>query len=80
MMTAYDEAIEFLARGMTPEDLLAFKPSPEASERFEHLIRKEKIEGLLPEEREELDRVMEVERVLTLAKARARARLARVEA
>jgi hypothetical protein len=39
------------------------------------LIHKEKTEGLLPEEREELDRVMEIERVLSLAKARARARL-----
>lgn len=78
MTSAYDEAIEFLAAGMSPQDLLAFQPSPEASERFEELIRKEKSEGLLPEEREELERTMEVERVLTLAKARARARLAGV--
>lgn len=80
MNLAYDEAIEFLAGGMTPQELVAFKPSAEASARFEWLIYKEKTEGLLPEESEELDRVMEIERVLSLAKARARARLRQSQA
>lgn len=75
MTTAHEDVIEFLAQGMTPHELVAFRPSVEASERFEWLIRKEKSDGLLREEREELDRAMEVERVLSLAKARARARL-----
>ena len=75
MTTAYEDVIEFLAHGMTPHELVAFKPSAEVSDRFEWLIHKEKSEGLLPDEREELDRAMEVERVLSLAKARARARL-----
>ena len=78
MTSAYDEAIEFLAGGMTPEELLAFKPSPAASGRFEELIGKEKSVGLLPEEHQELERTMEIERMLALAKARARARLARI--
>ena len=76
MTTAYQEAIEFLAQGMTPQELVAFRPSAEASARFEWLTRKEKSEGLLADEREELERAMEVERVLSLAKARARSRLA----
>ena len=62
---------------MTAQELVAFRPSPDASARLEWLIRKEKTDGLLPEEQEELDRAMEVERVLTLAKAQARAALAR---
>lgn len=74
-MTAYQEAIEFLAQGMTPLELIAFRPSADASARFEWLIEKEKSEGLLAEEREELERTMEVERVLSLAKARARTKL-----
>jgi hypothetical protein len=80
MASAYDEMIEFLARGMTAEELVAFRPSAAASERFESLVQKEKTDGLLPEERQELDRIMEIERVLSLAKARARARLSRREA
>ncbi len=75
MTVAYDEVMEFLARGVTPEELVAFKPSAEASARFESLIRNEKAEGLLPEEHEELERMMEVERVMSLAKAKARAAL-----
>ncbi len=71
MTTAYEDVIEFLARGITPHELAAFTPSAEARERFEWLIGKEKSEGLLHEEREELDRSMGIERVLSLAKARA---------
>ncbi|WP_133793040.1 hypothetical protein [Prosthecobacter fusiformis] len=75
MNNAYDEAIDFLAAGVTPESLIAFQPSHEALVRFEHLIGKEKCEGLLPEETEELDRLMEIERLMSLAKARARKNL-----
>ena len=80
MTPAYEEAIEFLARGMTQQELLDFQPSPSASDRLELLIRKEKSDGLLPNEREELEQAMEVERVLSLAKARARATLGRSRA
>ncbi len=76
MIGAYEETVAFLARGMTSAELLAFKPSEDASARFEWLVQKEKAEGLLPDEQDELDRTMEVERVLSLAKARARASLA----
>lgn len=76
MMTAYQEAIEFLAQGMTPQELIAFRTSANASARFQWLIEKAKSEGLPVEEREELERVMKVERVLSMAKARARTKLA----
>jgi hypothetical protein len=72
MSTLYDEAIDLIARGHTTEELLAFKPSPEAQARFEDLIAREKCEGLTAEESEELDRMMELYRMLTLAKSRAR--------
>lgn len=72
MTGAYEEAVAFLAGGMTPQELVAYKPSSAASDRFEWLVHKEKTDGLLPEERDELDRTMEIERVLSLAKAKAR--------
>lgn len=75
MKNAYDEAIDFLAGGVTPESLVAFQPSAEAKARFESLIAKEKGHGLLPEETEELDRMMEIDRLMTLAKAKARLNL-----
>jgi hypothetical protein len=76
MPAAYDEAIDFLAGGMTPEQLVAFKPSAAACERLEFLIRKEKTDGLLPDELGELNYMMEIEHVLSLAKAVARQKLA----
>jgi hypothetical protein len=72
MSTIYDEVTDLIAKGVTPEDLLAFKPSEEACLRFEELIAREKREGLLPEEADELDRMMEAERLFSLAKAKAR--------
>lgn len=75
MKNAYDEAIDFLAGGMTPASLIEFRPSEDARARFEDLIAKEKTVGLLPEETEELDRMMEIERLLNLAKAKARSNL-----
>ena len=75
MTTAYEEVIAFVSRGMTRAELLSFQPSGESCARFEQLIRQEKTDGLLPEEREELEQMMEVERVLSLAKAKARAEL-----
>jgi hypothetical protein len=75
MNSIVDEALELMASGYTPEVLIAFKPSEAASRHFEDLIAREKNEGLLPEETAELDRMMEMERVLSLAKARARLKL-----
>ncbi|MBL9133419.1 MAG: hypothetical protein JNG86_19565 [Verrucomicrobiaceae bacterium] len=75
MSSLYDEAIDLIARGHTSEELLAFKPSTEAQEHFEDLVAREKNEGLLPGETEELDRLMELYRMLTLAKSRARLNL-----
>lgn len=75
MNSIVDEALELMAGGYTPEQLVAFKASDEASRKFEELIAREKNEGLLPEEAAELDRMMEMERVLSLAKARARLKL-----
>jgi hypothetical protein len=70
----YDEIIDFLAGGFTPESLIAYQPSEEAKRRVEDLIRKEKTEGLAPQETSELNHYMELDHILTLAKARARTR------
>jgi hypothetical protein len=80
MTTFYNEATDFLAAGMTPEELLAFRPSMDASRRFEELVAKEKHEGLLPDEADDLERMMEIERVLSLVKAKARLRLSQQNA
>ncbi|WP_165940133.1 hypothetical protein [Dyadobacter psychrotolerans] len=70
-MKAYDELIDFLASGTTPERVLLFKPSTESSLRVRELIGKEKSGELNEEERSELDSYFQLEHLMRLTKARA---------
>ena len=74
MAKAYEEIIDFLAGGFTPESLIAYQPSEETKRQVEDLIRREKNEGITSEEVSELNHYTELDHILTLAKARARAR------
>lgn len=76
MSTTYQEAIDFLAAGSTTSQLISYRPSQEAQRYFEALVAKEKREGLLPDEAEELERMMETERLISLVKAKARIKAA----
>lgn len=69
---AYEEIIEFIAAGVSPEDIVMFKPSPAAKERVADLMHREKTVGLSPEETAELQHALQVEHLMRLAKARAR--------
>jgi hypothetical protein len=70
-MKAYEEVIEFIAAGSTPESVVSFRPSAATKERVADLIDREKSTGLLAEERSELDHYMQLEHLMRLAKARA---------
>ena len=74
-MKAYEEVIELIAAGLTPSQLVAFRPSPAVQERVADLIEREKAAGLSPDERSELDHYLQLEHLLRLAKARARQHL-----
>ena len=71
-MRAADEVIEFLAREISPQALVGFQPSDATRQRVWDLVRKEKEEGLTPEEKSELDDYERLEHLLILAKAKAR--------
>jgi hypothetical protein len=75
MTTAYDEFIEFIAGGTTPESVVAFQPSEAARTRVSELIRRQKTERLSADESAELNQYLQLEHVMRLAKARARQRL-----
>ena len=74
-MKAHDEVIEFIAGGPSIRNVADFRASPEAKARVEWLIRKEKNDGLTPEEKSELDDFMTLEHIMRLAKAKARGHL-----
>lgn len=71
MTRAYEEIIEFIAAGTTPQSLISFQPSEVAKERVADLIFREKTEALTAEEKAELDQYLMLEHLLRLAKARA---------
>ena len=72
IMKAYEEVIEFIAAGTSPNKLIAFEPSDVVKDRVADLICKEKTSVLSSDEKSELDHYMQLEHLMRLAKARAR--------
>jgi hypothetical protein len=68
----YEELIDLIAAGVSPEQIVAFRASETTRERVANLIYQEKTSGLSKEERSELDHYMQLEHIMRLAKARAR--------
>jgi hypothetical protein len=74
---AYEEVIDFIAEGTTPDSIIAFQPSETAKQRVADLIWREKTTGLTSDETSELNHYMELEHLMRLAKARARKNIAK---
>lgn len=72
----FDEIIDFIASGPSPEDIIAFKPSALLQKRVDELLEKKRDTGLSEAEAREVDQFLMVEHIMRLAKARARQRLA----
>jgi ribose 1,5-bisphosphokinase PhnN len=68
---SYDEIIDLFARGTTPAQILACRPSREAQERVKYLLARNKTDELTEDEAAELDRFGELEHLMQLIKARA---------
>ena len=73
--TVYDHVADFIA-DMNPAKLLELRATEVARERLTELIEKEKELGLTLVEKDELDHYLVLERLIRLAKAHARQRLA----
>ena len=71
MTRAYEEIIDFIAAGTTPESLIDFQPSEVVKERVADLIFREKISDLSTDEKAEIDHYLMIEHLLRLVKARA---------
>lgn len=72
MAVVYEELVDFIAHGSTPEMVANFTASDATKQRVADLIEREKDEGISAEEKLELDYYMQLEHVLSLAKAKAR--------
>jgi len=69
-LNVYDEIASFMAT-MNPEKVMAFKPSQTNQERLDFLLNKQQESQLEETERSELEHFLIVNRIISLAKARA---------
>jgi hypothetical protein len=76
MTRAYEEIIDFIAAGTSPDRVAAFQPSDEARGRVDDLLAREKDATLTDAEAFELEQYAQLEHIMRLAKARARHYLA----
>jgi hypothetical protein len=75
MTKAYEEIVDFLAHGSSPQTLIDFYPSETAKARVTELLTRCKNEALTDEEASELDHYLQLEHIMRLAKARAKQHL-----
>lgn len=68
---SYDEIVDLFARGASPAEVLAFRPSLETQERVRDLLERNSEGELTDEEMAELDRLGELQHLLQLVKIRA---------
>jgi hypothetical protein len=67
----YDEIVDFIASGTTPQSLIDFQLSEAAQERLEDLIYNAKNNALTKDDKRELEHFLTIDHILTLAKAKA---------
>lgn len=72
----FEEISDYFVSRMTPEAIIAFKPSEALDERLHELLDKNSEGTLTSEERAELDHFMQMNHLLILLKAKARLKLA----
>ena len=72
---AATEVARFLAHHPTPEQIVAFHPSPEVAQRAYGLIRAERDDSLTEEERQELESYLVIEYLMELVKLEAHQQL-----
>jgi hypothetical protein len=68
---AYNELIDFIASGISTEQVAAFQPSEETRARFRELVDAKKQGLLTSEESAELETYLQIEHIMRMAKARA---------
>lgn len=77
MILAYNEFVDFIAAGTTPQGVIDFRPSEATKAKVAELIHRQKTSSLSPDEAAELNQYLQIEHLMRLAKARARQYLGR---
>jgi hypothetical protein len=71
---AYDEVVDFFARGPAPNEIAQFRLSDETLARVRDLLSKNSSGALTEDEGEELDQCVQLDRMVMLIRTQARKR------
>lgn len=71
----YEQVLEFLASGPSVEQIAAYRPPRAAQARFSRLLEANREHALSPQEAEELTHYIDMDRMLSLLKAKASSHL-----
>ncbi len=69
---SYEEFIDFIAGGTTPEEVATFRPSASTQQRVTELVKRSEAGTISAEDQSELEDYLQLEHIIILAKARAR--------
>lgn len=72
----FEDVVNFLVDKLPAEEVISFRPSPRAQERFNELSSAIETGVATPDERAEMEQNIQLEHMMQLAKARARAKVA----
>ena len=70
-MPFYEQVLDFLAAGPSAQEIVRFRPSVAAQERFSELLELNRRRELTLTETEELDHYVRIDRMISLLKAKA---------
>lgn len=71
LLPLYDELLDYLVEKATPQEILAFKASPEAQAYAHDLLERQSAGELSPEETQLLKQMEQAERLMSVLKAKA---------
>ncbi|MBL8165578.1 MAG: hypothetical protein JNJ61_26580 [Anaerolineae bacterium] len=71
----FTELADFLTSQPTLEDIAAYKVSPAVQERIDDLLERNRESVLSPDERSELEKILAVSHLMSLAKTKAHIKL-----
>jgi hypothetical protein len=71
LLPLYNELLDYLVDKATPQEILAFKASPEAQAYTQDLLERQSEGRLSPEEFQILEQMEQVERLMSVLKAKA---------
>jgi len=71
----YEEVLEFLAGSPSTREIINYRPPSETQRRFSELLDANRRGVLTPQEQDELDHYVRIERMLSLIKAKAYSRV-----